>query len=49
MSEDKRKLFGKEFVILGATIDFSSTHQGVIELKNKPARVEEIRELAEDI
>jgi hypothetical protein len=42
MSEDKRLPFGKTFNMLGAVIDLSRSMEGVVQISNKPSRIEEL-------
>jgi hypothetical protein len=49
MSEEKRKSFSKLFVSLGVEVDLSLTKDKKVLLRNKPGRVEGIRQLANSI
>ncbi|CAJ1445746.1 unnamed protein product [Effrenium voratum] len=49
MGEDKRKPFSSEFDMLGATVVLDATRQGLIVLRNKPGRIEEIRRCVSEL
>jgi hypothetical protein len=49
MSEDKRLPFGIELQMLGAIVDLSLSANGVIKVKNKPSRIDDIGALVEDL
>ena len=40
MSENKRLPLGKTFNMLGAVIDLSRSMEGVVQISNKPSRIE---------
>ena len=42
MSEEKRTPFGKKFHMLGAVVDLTPAAQGLVQISNKPTRVEEL-------
>jgi hypothetical protein len=42
MSEEKRVPFGKKFQMLGAIVDLTHAAQGMVQISNKPSRVEEL-------
>jgi hypothetical protein len=42
MSEEKRTPFGKKFHMLGAVVDLTHAAQGLVQISNKPTRVEEL-------
>ena len=44
MGEDKRKVFEHSFVSLGVLVDYSNLHAGEVLLKNKPGRIEGIKD-----
>lgn len=48
-TEEKRKPFQKEFVALGVLFDFSRAQEKVVQLKNKPGRVDNIAEQVEAV
>ena len=49
MSEDKRLPFSQEFSMLGAVVDLSRTAEGVVSVRNKDSRVEDIGKLVDDL
>ena len=48
-TEEKRKPFETEFVSLGVQVDFSRAGTGIVLLKNKPGRVDGIKEQVNDL
>ena len=49
MSEDKRLPFAREFSMLGAVVDLSQTTQGVVSVRNKESRVQDIGKLVDEV
>jgi hypothetical protein len=49
MSEDKRLPFAPEFSMLGAVVDLSQTAQGVVSVRNKESRVQDIGKLVDEV
>ena len=49
MSEDKRIPFSQEFSMLGAVVDLTGSAEGVVRVRNKSSRVEDIGRMVEDL
>ena len=48
-SDDKRLPFAPSFQMLGAIVDLSQSGQGLVTVKNKPSRLEDIAKLVESV